>query len=94
MSTGELQSVIADEAMSVLACFQDGLDNVVYSLAETFAVERCKDFEIVEITVADVKKAGDLLFGAYAKIAKENGVSKQATEQMKVCFDIKTGGCK
>ncbi len=73
-------SSASSEAVSLLDCFDEGLDTVVYSMAECKAVERGSvDGNEVLIEVEDVKNAVDQFFTALLDLVA-SGVSRNPWE--------------
>ena len=85
------QTVSSNEAFELLECFNDGIDEMVYSIAEKIAQERGKNddgFWVIE--KKDVAMAGKQVLSAL-KALVDNGKYNEILQQtMESCFDEKT----
>jgi|LakMenEpi03Aug12_release.lakeMendotaPanAssembly.Ray.scaffolds.fasta_scaffold3894431_1 hypothetical protein len=94
-STSSPQEVlISHDAMRMLGCFQDGLDEVVQQLAE----DRCRERQgpdshgAIEITPQDVREAADVLFGMLRQLidsGKASSALTRAIDNMNDCVSCK-----
>jgi len=82
------------DAMELITCFYDGLDDIVRDVAEELAVERGSVLEddpsIVAIEVEDVRQAGDLLLDAIKRMLTERRLPieiERPLSEMGECFE-------
>jgi hypothetical protein len=87
-------STASSEALELLGCFYNGIDDLVYQIAEDVAraregASRAAD-RPVQIEVADVKQAGDKVLAALRDMVKMGTLPADAgpaLDAMKTCFE-------
>lgn len=87
-------SSISDEAYNLLGCFMDGVDNLVYEMAERLARERNPEIvasgQPIPIEVEDVREAGKLVLSALRGLVKASHLPHAMSadiDQMESCFE-------
>lgn len=95
-SSSSSTSSASDSAVELLGCFDEGLDRVVYQIAEEKARERGAVVAgVVQVETQDVKNAGDLFFQGIVELISSGKLPQQlasAVQSMKKCFDTKAAG--
>lgn len=82
------EATISSDALELLDCFGEGLDEFVYKMAEHSAILRSGKASPVEITADDMVSAGEVL----ARILQNSDVPsevKPAIDSMLQCFTKK-----
>ena len=86
----ETTSVISDEAYTLIGCFYDGVDEIVYKLAEEVARKRNPAVSPVQIEVDDVSAAGEVVMETLKRLFESGDISndaREAIEGMGDCFE-------
>ena len=89
MST-ENTTVVSNDAVELLTCFYDGLDKVVYSLAEKISKSRAPVDGRFVIEFDDVKEAGERVMDAVKALVDDGKLQKIIADSIQTCFDNKT----
>jgi hypothetical protein len=89
----KVSSTASSAALDRLNCFSDGIDTLVYELAEELAKKRMSSSLLpgrpIEIEVDDIEAAGELVIDAIKRFVAEGTLSKElgdAVESMEGCF--------
>lgn len=90
-------SIITSNALDLLTCFQDGLDDVIYQFAEEIAKKRqvesgSESADLVTIDVQDVREAGEQLTAMIKQMVKAGQLSPEIESRvsiMRECLDCK-----
>lgn len=90
MSTQNAETVVSNDAVELLTCFYNGLDKVVYSVAEQIAAQRPPENGMNIIQFDDVKQAGDKVLAALKDLVGAGKLEKIVAESIQTCFDEKT----
>jgi len=85
------ESSIESDAMDAIDCFTDGIDGVIYELAERSAVLRGATEDGIVITVADIEEATKTLVLAIKNQADIPEDIKSSVEEMLDCCSRKLG---
>jgi len=90
---GNIESSISSDALGLLDCFTNGLDDVIYEIAEAIAARRTGSQQ-VEITRADIKEAANV-FVVCLETAEIPAPVRDHVRQMLHCLSeqIKSGKC-
>ena len=73
-------STISEDAYELIGCFYDGVDEIVYAVAERMARERDPNAIPVQIEVVDVKNAGRAVIDALRPLTATGELPKEAEE--------------
>lgn len=94
MATKDLNLVMSNDALELLTCYQDGLDEVIAQVAEDCAAERAASQPglAVEVTVEDVRRAGQALLEAVREMVRLGKVSATAIDAFQGMNDC--AGCQ
>ena len=83
-------SVLSDDAYELIECFYDGVDDLVYQLAEEMARKRNPSASPVQIEVEDVRAAGEAVVESLKRLFESGEIPdhvKEAIHGMGDCFD-------
>lgn len=85
-------TVVTSQALELMDCFEGGVADVVFRLAEEFARRRTENDDrsaLVEVTAADVRQAGERIIAALRGLASEGRMPPELVvriDQMSQCF--------
>lgn len=82
---GNIESSISSEALDLLDCFANGLDDVMYELAEAVAARRTGRTNNVEICVDDIREAAKLFVECLERVEIPDR-AKAAVHEMLKCL--------
>lgn len=95
--TPQVRSTASTEALELLNCFSDGIEDLVYQTAEVVARKRaCGSLpsgKPVEIELQDVRQAGELVIAAIKKIVAAGSLPPdvgESVDEMHRCLNCKT----
>jgi len=88
-ATDGTEATISSQALSLLACFSDGIDEVVLKIAEGLARSEARGTEQPEISAANIVSAGDVLSRALRNSPDVPDDVKPAIDAMLECVTRK-----
>lgn len=89
------QTVLSDEAVDVLLCFDRTLGEIVLQLAESIARQRYPGEDRIRIDEEDIRRAGEQLLDSVKKMDNMPVELKLAVEEARGCLESKrTGECR
>jgi len=79
------ESSIESAAMDAIDCFTDGIDGVIYELAEHSATLRGATEDGIVITVADIEEATETLVSAINRSGIPEDIKSSVAEMLDCC---------